>query len=162
MFCVNYDYNKNFGLFKFHLGYRKSHLNSPKGYSWKITSTQTICCINILKKLVFDFEDTTQTRKLIKTWYMFVFYLSKPINQSWPACVSVWAAWGWEAVSAGRPRPRGWTAPTPCHPPHRSTHTRWWPRGMQMSRKSPCPSITPPFSYLFSSVGNSILSFRNL
>jgi len=29
------------GLFKFLSGYRKFHLNSPKGYSWKIISAQT-------------------------------------------------------------------------------------------------------------------------
>jgi len=29
---MTYDYNKNFGLFKFKSGYKKFCLNSPKGY----------------------------------------------------------------------------------------------------------------------------------
>ena len=38
---INYDHNKNFGLFKFQSGYRKIYLNSPKGYSQKIINAQT-------------------------------------------------------------------------------------------------------------------------
>jgi len=38
---MNYDHNKNVGLFKFQSGYRKLYLNSPKGYSRKITNAQT-------------------------------------------------------------------------------------------------------------------------
>jgi len=41
MFCMSYDYSKNFELFKFESDYRKFHLNSPKGYSRKIISVQT-------------------------------------------------------------------------------------------------------------------------
>jgi len=39
--CMNYDHNKNVGLFKFPSGYRKLYLNSPKGYSQKIIKAQT-------------------------------------------------------------------------------------------------------------------------
>jgi len=38
---MNYDHNKMFGLLKFHLGYGKFNLNSPKGYSLKIINAQT-------------------------------------------------------------------------------------------------------------------------
>ena len=38
--CMNYDHNKNVGLFEFHLGYRKFYINSPKGYSGKIIYAQ--------------------------------------------------------------------------------------------------------------------------
>ena len=41
MICMNYDHNKKFGLLKFHSGYGKLNLNSPKGYSLKIINTQT-------------------------------------------------------------------------------------------------------------------------
>jgi len=41
MICMNYDHNKKFGLLKFHLGYGKFNLNSPKGYSLKIINVQT-------------------------------------------------------------------------------------------------------------------------
>ena len=41
MFCMNFDYNKNFRLFKFQSGYRKFHLNSLKDDSRKIISAQT-------------------------------------------------------------------------------------------------------------------------
>jgi len=41
MICINYDYNKKFGLLKVHSGYGKFNLNSPKGYSLKIINTQT-------------------------------------------------------------------------------------------------------------------------
>jgi len=39
--CMNYDHNKNVGIFKFQSGYRKLYLNSPKGYSRKIINAQT-------------------------------------------------------------------------------------------------------------------------
>ena len=39
--CMNYDHNKNFGLFKFQSGYRTLYLNGPKGYSRKIINAQT-------------------------------------------------------------------------------------------------------------------------
>ena len=39
--CMNYDHNKNFGLFKFQSGYRNIYFNSPKGYSRKIINAQT-------------------------------------------------------------------------------------------------------------------------
>ena len=39
--CMNYDHNRNFGLFKFQSGYSKLYLNSPKGFSRKIISAQT-------------------------------------------------------------------------------------------------------------------------
>ena len=39
--CMNYDHNKKFGLLKFHSGYGKFNLNSPKGYSLKIINAQT-------------------------------------------------------------------------------------------------------------------------
>ena len=42
MSCMNYDHNKKFGLLKFHSGYGKFDLNSPKGYSLKIINTQLI------------------------------------------------------------------------------------------------------------------------
>ena len=42
MICMNYDHNKKFGLLKFHLGYGKFNLNSPKGYSLKIINAQTV------------------------------------------------------------------------------------------------------------------------
>jgi len=45
MNCMNYDHNKNFGLFKFQSGYRKYYLNSLKGYSRKIINTQTALVI---------------------------------------------------------------------------------------------------------------------
>jgi len=38
---MNYDNNKKFGLLKFHSGYGKFNLNSPKGYSLKIINAQT-------------------------------------------------------------------------------------------------------------------------
>ena len=38
--CMNYDHNKNVGLFEFHSGYRKFYLNSPEGYSGKIINAQ--------------------------------------------------------------------------------------------------------------------------
>ena len=38
---MNYDYNKKFGLLKFHSGYGKFNLNSPKGYSLNIINAQT-------------------------------------------------------------------------------------------------------------------------
>ena len=41
MICMNYDYNKKFGLLKFHSGYEIFYLNSPKGYSLKIINVQT-------------------------------------------------------------------------------------------------------------------------
>jgi len=41
MICMNYDHNKKFGLLKFHSGYGKFYLNSPKGYSRKIINAQT-------------------------------------------------------------------------------------------------------------------------
>jgi len=41
MICMNYDHNKKFGLLKFHSGYEKFNLNSPKGYSLKIINAQT-------------------------------------------------------------------------------------------------------------------------
>jgi len=41
MICMNYDHNKKFGLLKFHSGYGKFNLNSPKGYSLKIINAQT-------------------------------------------------------------------------------------------------------------------------
>ena len=40
---MNYDHNKKFGLLKFHSGYGKFNLNSPKGYSLKIINAQTGC-----------------------------------------------------------------------------------------------------------------------
>jgi len=41
MICIIYDHNKKFGLLKFHSGYGKFNLNSPKGYSLKIINAQT-------------------------------------------------------------------------------------------------------------------------
>ena len=41
MICMNYDHNKKFGLLKFHSGYGKFNLNSPKGYSLKTINAQT-------------------------------------------------------------------------------------------------------------------------
>jgi len=41
MICMNYDHNKKSGLLKFHSGYGKNNLNSPKGYSLKIINAQT-------------------------------------------------------------------------------------------------------------------------
>jgi len=38
---------KNFGLLKFHSGYGKFNLNSPKGYSLKIINAQTELCYNL-------------------------------------------------------------------------------------------------------------------
>jgi len=38
---MNYEHNKNFGLFKFQPGYRKLYLNSPEGYSRTIINAQT-------------------------------------------------------------------------------------------------------------------------
>jgi len=38
---MKYDHNKKFGLLKFHSGYGKFNLNSPKGYSLKIINVQT-------------------------------------------------------------------------------------------------------------------------
>ena len=38
---MNYDHNKKFGLLKFHSGYGKFNLNSPKGYCLKIINAQT-------------------------------------------------------------------------------------------------------------------------
>ena len=43
MICMNYDHNKKFGLLKFHSGYEKFNLNSPKGYILKIINAQTGC-----------------------------------------------------------------------------------------------------------------------
>jgi len=41
MICMNYDYNKKFGLLKFHSGYGKNYFKSPKGYTRKIINAQT-------------------------------------------------------------------------------------------------------------------------
>jgi len=41
MICMNYDHNKKFGLLKFHSGYGKFYVNSPKGYTQKIINAQT-------------------------------------------------------------------------------------------------------------------------
>jgi len=38
---MNYDHNKKFGLLKFHSGYEKFKLDSPKGYKLKIINAQT-------------------------------------------------------------------------------------------------------------------------
>jgi len=38
---MNYDHNKMFMLLKFHSGYEKFNLNSPKGYSQTIYNAQT-------------------------------------------------------------------------------------------------------------------------
>ena len=38
---MNYDHNKKLGLLKFHSGYDKFYLISPKGYSQKIINAQT-------------------------------------------------------------------------------------------------------------------------
>jgi len=38
---MNYDNSKQFGLLQFHSGYGKFYLNSPKGYTRKITNAQT-------------------------------------------------------------------------------------------------------------------------
>ena len=46
---MNYNHNKKFGLLKFHLGYGKFNLNSPKGYSLKIINAQTECPIMLPK-----------------------------------------------------------------------------------------------------------------
>ena len=47
MICMNYDHNKKFGLLKFHAGYEKFNLNSPRGYSLKIINAQTAIVWNI-------------------------------------------------------------------------------------------------------------------
>ena len=54
---MNYDHNKNFGLFKFQSGYRKFYLNSPKGYSRKIINAQTAVRVSVKR---------TKTTKLVK------------------------------------------------------------------------------------------------
>jgi len=41
MICINYDHNNKFELLKFHSGYVKFNVNSPKGYSLKIINAQT-------------------------------------------------------------------------------------------------------------------------
>ena len=41
MNCMTYDHNQLFGLFKFHSGYGKFYLRSPKGYNRKIINAQT-------------------------------------------------------------------------------------------------------------------------
>ena len=41
MICMNYDYNKKFGLLKFHSGYGKFYFKSPKGYTRKKINAQT-------------------------------------------------------------------------------------------------------------------------
>jgi len=38
---MNYEHNKNFGLFQFQSGYRKLYLNTLKGYSRKLINAQT-------------------------------------------------------------------------------------------------------------------------
>jgi len=49
MICMNYNNNKKFELLKFHSGYGKFNLNSPKGYSLKIINAQTdVVCFRIL------------------------------------------------------------------------------------------------------------------
>jgi len=53
MICMNYDHNKKFGLLKYHSGYGKFNLISPKGYSLKIINAQTAALFmlgNILEK----------------------------------------------------------------------------------------------------------------
>ena len=45
--CMNYDHNKNVGLFKFRSGYRKLYLNSPEGYSRKIINAQTAIHVSL-------------------------------------------------------------------------------------------------------------------
>jgi len=42
MICINHDHDKKFELLKFHSGYGKFNLNSPKGYSQKIINVQTV------------------------------------------------------------------------------------------------------------------------
>jgi len=41
MYCINYNYNKKFELFKFQEGFITFHVNSPQGYSPQIISGQT-------------------------------------------------------------------------------------------------------------------------
>jgi len=41
MIRMNYYNNKKFGLLQFHSGFGKFYLNSPKGYSQKISNAQT-------------------------------------------------------------------------------------------------------------------------
>jgi len=48
MICMNYDHNKKFGLLKFHSGYGKFNLNSPKDYSLKIINVQTVYIVSFL------------------------------------------------------------------------------------------------------------------
>ena len=54
MICMNYDHNKKFGLLKFHSGYGKFNLNSPKGYSLKIINAQTGEARCNIRFLLFD------------------------------------------------------------------------------------------------------------
>ena len=58
---MNYDHNKKFGLLKFHSGYGKVNLNSPKGYSLKIINAQTArdhfflhCSNDVIKVMLFS------------------------------------------------------------------------------------------------------------
>ena len=64
---MNYDHNKNVGLFKFQSGYRKLYLNRRKGYRRNIINEQTEVNVNqlftagisdkvILHKFVHDFS----------------------------------------------------------------------------------------------------------
>jgi len=41
MICMDNDHNKKVGLLKFHSGYGKFNLDSPKGYSLKKINAQT-------------------------------------------------------------------------------------------------------------------------
>jgi len=54
MYCLNYDYNKYFGLLKSQSGDIKFHLDSPKGYSRKQISAQTACNTAYYNKKAFQ------------------------------------------------------------------------------------------------------------
>jgi len=49
---MNYDHNKNFGLFKFHSGYRKFYLNSPTGYSQKQLTRRLKLTISMCRHII--------------------------------------------------------------------------------------------------------------
>jgi len=66
--CMNYDHNKKFGLFKFHSGYRKFFLHSPKGYSRKIINA-------VIKSLCISKYLTWSLWLWINKVQLYVFYI---------------------------------------------------------------------------------------
>jgi len=62
---MNFDHNKNFGLYKFQSSYRKLYLNNPKGYSKKIINAQTVYYLYT----IFVTEHIFKHSIIIQLWF---------------------------------------------------------------------------------------------